>query len=138
MRTLAEFVIARREALGLKQNELAARADVPANMVNRIEKGVTKLPSPDYRRRLAKGLGVSHLDILVAAGELEPDEVEAAGVEGVVDDTNSPKARVQRAIDGMTWNDADAEQAIRVIGALRGAFTPRIDPARYDRKPGNT
>ncbi len=124
MRTLASYVIQRREALGLKQNELALRADLPANMVNRIEKGVTKLPSPDFRRRLAKGLGVSHLDILVAAGELEPEEVRSAGAEGVVDERPVP-IEVRELIQSIDWTQDNILSAVNILRLVRDVPTAR-------------
>lgn len=74
MRTLASYITERREALGLNQTELAKRSGVPRTTVNRIETGTTKLPEANVRRLIAKGLGVSHLDLLVAAGELSEEE----------------------------------------------------------------
>lgn len=74
MRTLAQYVTDRRQALGMNQTELATRAGVERTLINRIESGTTKLPSPDKRRRIATGLGVSHLELLVAAGELTEEE----------------------------------------------------------------
>ena len=84
-RTLGDFVREKREGLGLSQTELSARADVPRTTVNRIETGTTQLPSPDVRRRLAIALGVSHLDLLIASGEITEEEIAPLGVQGVIE-----------------------------------------------------
>lgn len=76
--TLAGYVERKRMALGLNQTELATRAGIPPTTMNRIERGVTKLPEAGIRRPLAKALGVRHVDLLIAAGELTEDEVDAS------------------------------------------------------------
>lgn len=100
MRTLKGFIAERREELGWNQTELAKRSGVPRTTVNRIESGVTKLPEADVRRKLAKALGVRHVDLLIAAGELAEDEVE------VVEDPRSDAVkRIQPLMDRTEWTD---------------------------------
>jgi transcriptional regulator with XRE-family HTH domain len=65
--TLGGYIRNCREQRGLTQTELAERADVPRTTVNRIETGTTQLPAPDIRRRLARVLGVPHLDLVVSS-----------------------------------------------------------------------
>lgn len=77
MDTLARYVVHRREALGMTQTELALRSGIAPTTLNKIEKGTTKVPPADTRRRLAAALSVRHVDILVAAGELTDDEIAA-------------------------------------------------------------
>jgi transcriptional regulator with XRE-family HTH domain len=72
---LAAYVAQRRRVLGLTQQALADRAGVTRDVVAQIESGKSKLPVPENRRRLAEALGVRHVDLLVAAGELAPDEI---------------------------------------------------------------
>lgn len=67
----------------MTQVELAEAAHMTKSHVSAIEKGRIGLPGPEVRRELAKALGVTHLDILIAAGEIRPDELEAAGKQGV-------------------------------------------------------
>ncbi len=76
--TLGTYIERRREGLGWSQKDLAIRSEVPATTVNRIERGVTKLPEAGVRRRLAEALGVRHVDLLIAAGELTEEEVDAS------------------------------------------------------------
>lgn len=78
-------------ALSLSQVELAARAELSKSEINALLKGRVHLPGPDKRRRLAKALGVSHLDLLIAAGEITADEVREAGVVGVVERDADPQ-----------------------------------------------
>jgi XRE family transcriptional regulator of biofilm formation len=96
--TLGVYIRNCREQRGLTQTELAERADVPRTTVNRIETGTTQLPSPDVRRRLARVLGVPHLDLLVAAGEVT--KAEAAGV--IQRDPTTPVEQVCELVRGMT------------------------------------
>ncbi len=120
IRTLGPYVTEKRETLGLNQKELAERCDLPPTTINRIEKGVTKVPSPDFRRRLAMGLGVSHLDILVASGEIEPEEVQAAGAEGVIEnDPDSAKSHMHGVIDRYAWDWEDALVADDLIESFK-------------------
>lgn len=116
MSTLGEFVAKRREELGLNQTELAKVADLPRTTINRIESGTTKLPTPEFRRRLARALRVSHIDILVAAGELLADEVAESGVRGVVEETgNLHSDRLHYLIDEFEWNEEQTENVAFAI-----------------------
>lgn len=144
-RTLGEYIRERREVLGLNQTELSRRADVPRETINRLENNKTALPFADTRRRLANALGVSHIDLLIAAGELNPDEVRVAGVELVVPPDPIAEAMIAklrrirwtpmvvRVLDGAldalllpdTVNPVQEEQ-----GALADAFRQADDTAR--------
>src|SRR4051812_42837919 len=77
---IAGYVKHRRSLLGKTQQQIADAVGTSAARIAQIESGTVKLPGADMRRRLAAALGVTHLDILIAAGEITPDEVYAAGV----------------------------------------------------------
>ena len=97
--TLGDYLKTKREGLGLNQAELARRSGVLRETINRIENNKTMLPSADSRRRLAKALGVSHLDLLVAAGEITEEEITQAGAVGVIAyDPDDPKERFIQAV----------------------------------------
>jgi transcriptional regulator with XRE-family HTH domain len=114
---LGEYIEARRLELGIRtQLALAELADVPATTVNRIETGVTKLPSADIRRRLATALRVRHIDLLIAAGELLPEEISGAAVAPVTFPENSPAAKVIEILRHLP-----DEQALYVLGMARFA-----------------
>ena len=74
---LGKWARIRREGLGITQADVAERMgpDVETNYVTKVETGRIKRPPAEMRRRLASALGVSHVDLLVAAGELADDEV---------------------------------------------------------------
>jgi transcriptional regulator with XRE-family HTH domain len=71
---------------GITQMELARRAEIGGPHVTQIESGKIGLPSVEVRRRLAQAMGVSHLDLLLAAGEISANEIQKLGVKGVAID----------------------------------------------------
>ena len=73
--SLKHFVETRMKDLGLSQVQLAAKAGLTKSEINALLKGRVQLPGADKRRRLAKALGVSHLDLLVEAGEITREEL---------------------------------------------------------------
>jgi transcriptional regulator with XRE-family HTH domain len=95
IRTLGNYVKERREALPLSLTDFAKRSGLSKSELSALENGKIGLPGADKRRKLAAALGVSHLDILVAAGEISEDEVHAAGVPKIPE----LDARRQRIID---------------------------------------
>lgn len=74
METLGDYIRQQRSDRGWTQQELADRSGVKRAYLSRIETGDNKLPGADTRRRLAAVFGVSHEAILIAAGELLPEE----------------------------------------------------------------
>jgi transcriptional regulator with XRE-family HTH domain len=46
--------------------------------ISQIERGLRNPPHPDILKRLAKAYDVEHRELLVVAGYLEEDSVEAA------------------------------------------------------------
>lgn len=103
--TLAEFVAARREDLGMSQSELADRCGFSRGFANAIERGRIGLPSYSRRRALADALSVRHIDLLVHSGLITYEEV------GEKPDLNIPKyPDLQRAVAHMAPATADALQ----------------------------
>ena len=114
--TLGDFVRQRREALGINQTELAERSDVPRETINRIEKNKTALPMADSRRKLAKALGVSHLQILIAAGEIT--QAELGTVAGIVEqDPTDPRLELVQLVKQIRLTE-DRTDGLRAL--LRG------------------
>lgn len=72
--SMGAFIERRMELLGLNQSQLARRAGVNRAHLSQVISGKIALPSPDFRRKLAAALGVTHLELLVAAGELTREE----------------------------------------------------------------
>lgn len=108
----SDYIVRSREAIGLSQAQLADRAGVSRQIVNRLENGVTKLPTPVVRRALAQTLGVSHLELLVAAGELTADEA------GVMTAEDSAALRALRPI--LEGRDLSDKQVRQIADMVRG------------------
>jgi transcriptional regulator with XRE-family HTH domain len=77
-RALAALMAKRMLELDLRPVDVAERADLSKSYVSALLKGKVALPGAGKRRDLAAVLGVRHVDLLVAAGELAPEEVDAA------------------------------------------------------------
>lgn len=90
------FIKARREAEKLTQAELASLAGIGKSHLSQIEAGKIGLPSADIRRRLAKHLRTTNLELLVAAGELTREEANPDNAKQLDPDTY---AIVQRVIE---------------------------------------
>lgn len=123
-RRLGERVRALREAHGLTQTELAARAGVGQRTLSSIEIGHTQLPGVNVRHRLAATLNTTHVDLLVAAGEVSyqeledwartagfvrPDASEGGWVEDLMREAwrpGNPRGELAREIMRMTLDEA--------------------------------
>ncbi len=77
MKTLGTWVRSLRQARGMSQAQLQAETGIGQTYISDIEAGKTKLPSPDHRRRIAAALGTSNVDLLLAAGEVDEEELTA-------------------------------------------------------------
>lgn len=64
----------RRDALGFTQEDVADRSGTTQATYARIEKG-TQIPRVELRRELCRVLGMTHIEFLVAIGELGDWEV---------------------------------------------------------------
>lgn len=103
---MGDFVRDKRERSGMTQRALAIKAGIPQPALSDIERGKTKLPNADLRRKLAAALGVAHLDLLIAAGEITDDEIAKSGVTGTVE--SSPEVEdLISWIRGVPWTAAD-------------------------------
>lgn len=101
----------RRDALGLSQVELARRVEISQTYLSNMERGRVQLPDVAVRRRLAEALRMSHIDLLVAAGELDahelPGEAEAmkpvvVGLSAKIDELPADARRaVERIVDDL-------------------------------------
>lgn len=113
---LQKFVQDHRRDAGLTQKQLAELAGINQPTISDIERGQVKLPSADIRRRLALALRVSHLDILVAAGEILPLEIEQAGASGVIEEhENDPTRKVTEAMKTARINEDRAGVMLAMI-----------------------
>lgn len=106
----------RREALGLSQTRLAALVGMSRAYLSQIEHGKTTLPSADVRRRLAAHVGLRHIDLLIAAGEIAPDEVPGAGA------APAPEAAIAARLAALRPDDrASVDYVIGRLEQLREA-----------------
>lgn len=69
---------------GLTYGEVAERAGETDDYVRQVVAGRVKLPDPERRRKLAKALRVTSLDLLMAAGQLNDRDLEEAEQAGVL------------------------------------------------------
>jgi transcriptional regulator with XRE-family HTH domain len=63
METFGERLRRMRDAQGLRQRELAQRAEMDSAQVSRYERGVIREPSADVLARLARALNVSVIEL---------------------------------------------------------------------------
>jgi transcriptional regulator with XRE-family HTH domain len=131
MNTLTEgfgaYVLARRRALGLTQGELADRIGLNRAHLSQIESGKIGLPAADIRRRLAAALGVRHVDLLIAAGELTPDEAGVPARESL----GPHQARLRAMVEGLAEEEADI---LAGIVAPQVPLSVEIAAARAERE----
>jgi transcriptional regulator with XRE-family HTH domain len=95
---LPALIEARIAQLGISQRAYAERLGVSSSHINSLIKGKITLPRPDVRRRIAKDLGLSHLDLLVTTGELLPEEIPQAGEPRDPFSPNDPRGEVLSAL----------------------------------------
>jgi len=111
---IGQFIRKRRARLGWTQERLSEETGISRARIAQIEGGRVALPGADFRRRLADSLGVSHLDLLVAAGEITRDELgTATGV--VTIDPDDPRHRLHAAIDSTPMSAIQIEGLIRMF-----------------------
>ena len=134
--SLGTYIRDRRIALGFRtQGDFAITAGINRAHLSQIESGKIALPNADLRRKLASALGVSHVDILVAAGELEPEEVEAASVQGVVEERPPPEG-IATLLRDTEWTAQSTQLVTSLLGYIRDAQRGTYnvsDPREADR-----
>lgn len=80
-RSLAALLTAHIAArYGGNQSRFAEANDFRIGTVNTWVKGRVTFPQIEARRQIARALGISHVELLVAIGELDRDEVAGVGV----------------------------------------------------------
>lgn len=86
-------------AYGGSAAEFARATEFTPQTVSAWRKGRVTLPLIDARRRLARELGMSHVELLLAMGELDEDEVNLP-----VDPRSDAVRRLQPRIDRVPWD----------------------------------
>lgn len=69
--TLSEFVIKKRESLGLSQNELADKCALDIDILKSIEQGFELFLATTVRQKLAKGLRVDNKEIKLYEADVD-------------------------------------------------------------------
>lgn len=120
--SLGSWLKTKREALGKTQTAIAVEVGIAPAYLSQIESGKITLPNPDLRRRLAKALGVSHLQLLIAAGEITDDEIALTGFTGVVEREPDPNADavVEALMQASPISERERNSLIDFIGYMRG------------------
>lgn len=127
---LATLVKAQRERTGLSLRKTAETLGMASGHFSQIETGKITLPNAHVRRTLAAWLGISHLDLLVAAGEIGEDEIAAAGAVGVKPDYAPGSARIHALVNQIAWTEHMADWVTRMLTEMidlqgqRGNATP--------------
>lgn len=85
-------------------------------------RGKVALPQLETRRRLASELGITHVQLLVAMGELTEEEVN------LPEDPRSDAVRfLSPAIDAYEWREGDLEHLRNMINAQGSWANARVD-----------
>lgn len=136
--TLAELVRRRRAELKLNQTQLGEMLGLSGKAgqtaVSDIERGVTKWPDADRRRRLAVALGVTHLEIIVATGELRNDEIPAEGEPRPLVGKTDPRGKIIAAALELPETDTRGlypalASMIKSVAAEGNEKTKRSEPS---------
>jgi transcriptional regulator with XRE-family HTH domain len=111
---LGMLVKARRESRGLTMKELGALVGASRTAIDAIENGRTKLPGPDLLRGLAKELGLTRVELLVAAEYLSEDEAR-----GPIEASSIKRAEeaLERALAGLRQATTQVESVERDVEA---------------------
>jgi transcriptional regulator with XRE-family HTH domain len=118
-KTLGQLIREWRERSGMSLAQAAALVGIGRGHLSQFETGKIGLPQTDVRRRLAQCLGISHIELLIAAGELSEDEVTAAGVVGKLERRpDDPRHVLHELVDQINW-ERDPTNLANVLGLLR-------------------
>lgn len=108
---LGQFVLRERKARDLTQTDVAMRSGVALSLVQNLEQGKIRRPTVGTMRKLAAGLGMRYVDLLIGVGEIEPEDV---GLDPAVD---ANLRRIQAL-----WRDLSPSQQESVVVLAEGMF----------------
>ena len=107
------------------QAEFARATGFKPQTVNTWLKGRVTLPQLAARRVLARELGISMVDLLVALGELERSDVEESGAEPAANPEWSRLPRdVQQALRDADWTRPGLAQTVASVLAIARGVDP--------------
>lgn len=106
-RTLPDLIRAHMQERGFSQAKLADRMGISPQTLSGILQGKWNRPSVENRRRIAAELGLTHLDILVATGDI----TAAEGREGITtfEGSDAPDAKLALSRTIRNLSDSDFE-----------------------------
>ena len=133
MQTLGSYIREQRERRGWLQTELAQRSGVPQAVISQIETGAKKLPGADIRRKLARALGVPHLELLVAAGEVDAEEVDPQAPAPSPFSEDDPRTEIMRLLADI--NDDNAENVLGLVRTMWRRRQQMLNAPSPDEKP---
>jgi transcriptional regulator with XRE-family HTH domain len=106
--SLTSLIRRRIDDLEISQAAYAERIGISPQHLSGLLKSKIALPRPEVRRRLAADLGLTHLDLLVNAGELSAEEARAGSSErGVVFSADDDRLAVARRLKALSDEDLD-------------------------------
>lgn len=118
---IGRYIKRMREGRGFTQLRLSEESRVDRAYISQIESGRVALPSADLRRRLAAALGVSHLDLLVASGEITEEEISAVGKIGVRPEMTPGSEEIHAMVDQIDWDVVDPGAMAMIKAVLQAA-----------------
>jgi len=137
-KTLAALVRDRiNTAYGGNQAAFSRATGFSTQTISTWLSGKVSLPQLDARRRLARELGVSHIELLIAAGELTEEEALGAGATLTPDSALPPDIR--ELIAEIDWSDPEAsagvKPSLRLVRNYQRHMRPTLsDPDEVERK----
>lgn len=126
---IGALVRRKRNERGVTLTALAEEAGLSKGYLSTLESEKIGLPAPDVRRRLARALGITQVDLLIAAGELTREELQQMGLAGVIErNPNDVRTMLHEAVDAVpNWSAARAiaETLLAFMRATRSDQTDR-------------
>ncbi len=126
---VGELISFFRKQSGMTIDELAAKSGVPKGTLNKIIGGVTKAPTLDNMKSIAKALGktLADFDDIPASAKNSPSTAEAAPGEDRISMEESNRLLVALGLidEGQDLSDDDLAFLEHIIGLLDAWFRKR-------------
>jgi transcriptional regulator with XRE-family HTH domain len=120
-------------AYGGNQSEFSRATGFSPQAVSAWLKGKVTLPQIDARRRLARELGISHVDLLIAAGELTRQEAESGGIQSRGEFHGIPPAVASILREIEDWREWQVDYMVDTVKNLISLTKAIGEGDRYNR-----